>query len=134
MLSKLEKIWWRTRQRFKRVEDPLLSAIDLGLSARAVFRRARHSPEYQSVFDKPNPLVSICVATYNRAILLRQRSVQSLLDQTYRNIEIIVVGDCCTDETAYVMAQINDPRLKFVNLEKRGEYPEESHLRWMVAG
>jgi len=80
------------------------------------------------------PLVSVCVATYNRARLLTERCIPSVLSQTYPNFELIVVGDCCTDETEELVAKINDPRLKFVNLPKRGSYPTDPLRRWLVAG
>jgi len=124
---------WAHHRR-KRLRDDYRSARDLGLGAVARFRRARATPEYQAAYDKPDPLVSICIATYNRAQLLRERSLRSALAQTYRNIEVIVVGDACTDETAQVMAQVDDPRVRFVNLAQRGDYPSEPELRWMVAG
>lgn len=57
-----------------------------------------------------------------------------MLAQTYTNIEILVVGDACTDSTPDVMAQVKDPRLIFVNLPVRGDYPADPRLRWMVAG
>jgi glycosyltransferase involved in cell wall biosynthesis len=125
---------WGVRRLFKPMEDSILNRIDPGLAPRAEFRRHRETPEYQAVFDKTEPLVSILIATYNRAELLRARSLQSCLNQTYRNIEIIVVGDACTDETSEVMAKVSDPRVRFVNLEQRGEYPNDPRLRWMVAG
>lgn len=125
---------WELRRLLKPLEDPLLNAIDPGVAARAEFRRQRDTPEYQAVFDKQEPLVSICIATYNRAALLRERSLRSSLAQTYSNIEIVVVGDHCTDETAEMMAAVSDPRVRFVNLRQRGNYPDDPQLRWMVAG
>lgn len=80
------------------------------------------------------PLVSVCVGTYNRGRLLAERCIPSILGQTYRNLELIVVGDACTDDTAERIAQFNDPRLRFVNLPVRGPYPEDPKRRWMVAG
>jgi hypothetical protein len=80
------------------------------------------------------PLVSVCVATYNRAQLLVERCIASVLEQTYRNLELIVVGDHCTDETAEAVSRIDDPRLRFINLPERGTYPSDPMLRWMVAG
>lgn len=48
----------------------------------------------------PNsPLVSIVVPTYNRLELL-QRLISSLLNQTYNNLEIIIINNGSTDETA----------------------------------
>jgi glycosyltransferase involved in cell wall biosynthesis len=80
------------------------------------------------------PLVTVAVATYNRAQLLTERCIPSVLGQTYDNLELIVVGDGCTDETEEAMAEIRDPRLTFVNLPERGTYPADPIRRWMVAG
>ena len=125
---------WAVRRLLKPLEDPFLNARDLGKEARAEFRLLRQTDEYQAVFEKPEPLVSICIATYNRARLLLDRSLHACLNQSYRNIEVIVVGDCCTDDTEELMAQISDPRVRFVNLKQRGDYPADPKLRWMVAG
>jgi hypothetical protein len=81
-----------------------------------------------------DPLVTVAVATYNRARLLTERCIPSVLGQTYDNLELIVVGDGCTDETEEAIAEIRDPRLTFVNLPQRGSYPAEPMRRWMVAG
>lgn len=110
------------------------SFIDMGLKALFSFKRVKRSQEYQKVFDKKDPLVSICVATYNRGDLLIQRSIKSILNQTYKNIEVIVIGDCCTDSTVDSLSKIDDSRLKFKNLAVRGVYPENKMHRWMVAG
>lgn len=80
------------------------------------------------------PLVSVCIPTFNRARLLTERAIPSVLAQTYENFELIVVGDGCTDDTSQRVADINDPRLRFVNLPERGDYPTDPDLRWMVAG
>lgn len=80
------------------------------------------------------PLVSVVVATYNRARLLTERCIPSVLAQTYANLELIVVGDGCTDRTEDAVAGIGDPRLTFVNLPRRGRYPQEERRRWLVAG
>jgi glycosyltransferase involved in cell wall biosynthesis len=132
--EQIQRIRRGARWLLKPAEDVFLNLRDPGLAARAEFRLQRETPEYQALFDKPEPLVSICIGTYNRAALLRDRSLRSCLNQTYRNIEIIVVGDACTDDTERVMAEVSDPRVRFVNLKERGKYPDDPHLRWMVAG
>jgi glycosyltransferase involved in cell wall biosynthesis len=80
------------------------------------------------------PLVSICVVTYNRARLLTERCLPSLLCQTYPKFELIVVGDRCTDDTEERVRKIADPRITFFNLWDRPEYPGDPKLRWMSAG
>lgn len=45
-------------------------------------------------------LVSVIIPTYNRYELLNH-SIKSVLDSTYKNIEIIVVNDCSTDNRYY---------------------------------
>ncbi len=114
--------------------DAALSAADLSPDFRDLVSKARSGPEYERPFEEPNPLVSICVATFNRSRLLVDRCLRSLVEQTYENIEILVVGDCCTDETEQAVAGLHDRRIRFVNLPERGRYPDDPRLRWMVAG
>lgn len=63
------------------------------------------------------PLISVVIPTYNRANTILQ-SVNSVLNQTYKNIELIVVDDCSTDDTLSKLNQINDSRLKIICHEK----------------
>jgi glycosyltransferase involved in cell wall biosynthesis len=60
-------------------------------------------------------LVSVVVATYNRSNVLRL-AIESVRWQTYPHWEMIVVGDCCTDDTAEAVASFKDPRVRFYNL------------------
>ena len=62
------------------------------------------------------PLVSVIIPTYNRAALVK-RAIQSVLDQTYDNFEVIVVDDASTDSTVTVIANIKDQRLKYIRHE-----------------
>lgn len=63
--------------------------------------------------------VSIIIPTYNRAKYLL-KSVMSAIDQTYQNIEILVVDDCSTDKTRQIMENIGDQRIKYIKLDKNG--------------
>ena len=114
--------------------DMLLSKVDLGDELYNTFNTARSSNNYQSVYAEREPLVTVCIATYNRSDLLLKRSLNSVLSQDYKNLEIIVVGDACTDETEALVSKINDSRVIFINLPERGHYPEDPLRRWMVAG
>ena len=67
-----------------------------------------------------NPLVSIIIPTYNRPNYL-QRAIESALNQTYSNLEIIVVDDCSTNNLLSIIEIFNDKRIKyFRNAENRG--------------
>ncbi|WP_258075099.1 glycosyltransferase family 2 protein [Brachyspira murdochii] len=48
------------------------------------------------------PLVSIIITTYNRAELLK-RAINSAVEQTYQNIEIIISDNASTDNTEDVV-------------------------------
>jgi hypothetical protein len=54
---------------------------------------------------KDGPLVSTVIPVYNRATLLVD-SVNSVINQTYRRVEIILVDDGSTDETPIVLADL----------------------------
>jgi glycosyltransferase involved in cell wall biosynthesis len=65
----------------------------------------------------PPPRVAICVPTYNRAPFLKTL-LGSLLDQTFRDFNLVVVDDQSTDETREVALSFGDPRLSYVRNEK----------------
>lgn len=64
-------------------------------------------------------LVSVVLPTYNRAGTI-VRAVRSVLNQTYANLELIVVDDGSTDATDKLLESIDDPRLKYVRMPKNG--------------
>jgi glycosyltransferase involved in cell wall biosynthesis len=59
------------------------------------------------------PAVSIAIATFNRAALL-PRAIASVRRQTVRDIEILVVDDGSSDNTAQVIAEIGDARIRYL--------------------
>jgi len=130
----LHRLLYLTVPPFREELDAVRSRVDVPSELIDEFNRSRSTADYNQVFEIPNPLVSVCVATYNRADLLVDRCLWSILNQDYGNIEVIVVGDCCTDHTAARIAEIKDPRLTFTNLPERGTYPTNPRWRWMVAG
>ncbi len=95
---------------------------------------ARQSDEYGASFTDEQPLVSVRIATYDRAEILFDRTLPSVFAQTYPHIEVIVVGDGCAEETVRRAAAVTDPRFRFVNLPHRGVYPADPAHRWLVAG
>lgn len=66
---------------------------------------------------KSTPLVSVIIPTYNWSSALKQ-TIISILNQDYKNFELLVIGDCCTDDSEQIVKSFNDPRIKWFNLEK----------------
>ncbi|MET8681417.1 CDP-glycerol glycerophosphotransferase family protein [Streptomyces sp. NPDC004647] len=65
------------------------------------------------------PDVTVVVIVYNDADRLN-RAVRSVLDQSLRNLEVIIADDCSTDGTADVARRLRaeDPRVRYVRLER----------------
>jgi len=64
-----------------------------------------------------NPVISVVMPTYNRAHLI-SRAIHSVLNQTYENLELIIVDDGSTDNTEQVVQSFNDTRLKYIKQPK----------------
>lgn len=94
----------------------------------------RATKEYEAVFANPKPLITVRIATYNRAEQVVEKAIKSILAQTYRKFEVIVVGDHCTDDTEDRIKALQDKRVTFINLPTRSRYPEDKYHRWLVAG
>lgn len=62
------------------------------------------------------PTVSVIIPTYNRAHLLR-RAMQSVLDQSYKDLEIIIVDDASNDMTQKFVSSIGDERVIYFRHE-----------------
>lgn len=94
----------------------------------------RDSDDYKKTFTNKQPLISIRIATYNRAQTLIDKAIASILKQTYQNFEVVIVGDHCTDDTEQKIKQLNDSRIRFYNLYNRSIYPEDRIDKWQVIG
>jgi hypothetical protein len=63
-------------------------------------------------------LVTVIIATYNWSVALKV-SIASVLAQTYRDFELVVIGDCCTDDSPEVVDSFHDARVRWHNLSVR---------------
>lgn len=68
-----------------------------------------------------NEYVSVIIPTYNRERLLK-RSIESVINQTYRNWELIIVDDCSTDNTKFLVESYmkEESRIRYVCMDKNG--------------
>ncbi len=69
-----------------------------------------------------NPLVSIAMATYNGEKFILDQ-INSILNQSYKNIEIIITDDCSTDNTQLILKELQSKNKQislFINHANRG--------------
>ena len=83
-------------------------------------------------------LVSIIMPSYNTAQYIN-RSIQSVISQTYKKWELIIVDDCSTDSTEKIVKEIQDARIFYVRNEKnvgaavsRNIALKMAHGRWIA--
>ncbi len=65
-----------------------------------------------------NPLVSVIMPVFNEERYVRA-AIESILEQTYQNLELIIVDDYSTDRSLEICASIGDPRIRLYS--KAGE-------------
>ena len=75
--------------------------------------------ENQKIFT---PKVSVFLPIYNKEKYIK-RSISSIQNQTLKEIEIVAVNDCSTDNTLKILKQLakNDSRKKIINNDKNHE-------------
>ncbi|HNY13366.1 MAG TPA: glycosyltransferase, partial [Candidatus Wallbacteria bacterium] len=67
----------------------------------------------------PEKLVSVIIPTHNRGDLITE-TIESVLAQSYKNIEIIVVDNGSTDDTEEIIKKISAPALRYIKQENSG--------------
>lgn len=64
-------------------------------------------------------MISIITPTYNRAHLI-SKMVNSVISQTYKEWELLVIDDGSTDQTEKVLLRTNDPRIRYFKEKNQG--------------
>lgn len=104
---------------------PVLRTDDQAFIAAAVARAGRHvvGDRVYTEYERPisSPLVTIVVPAYNAESYI-DRCIGSLVSQTYRNLEIIIVDDGSTDATASMCDAwaAKDCRIRVIHKENGG--------------
>jgi len=118
--------------------DAVLQALEIlhddDPGARRRLLELRTDPSYSAAFTAADPLVSVVIPTWNRIGTLIDRAIPSALEQTHRNIEVIVVGDASPPEIGHAVEALGDPRVVFHNLTLRGPYLEDRFGAWLASG
>lgn len=85
-----------------------------------------------------NDLVSIIMPSYNTALYIKE-TIQSVLDQTYQNWELIIVDDCSTDNTDEAVTSIKNEKIRYLKNDKnsgaavsRNRALREAKGRWIA--
>jgi glycosyltransferase involved in cell wall biosynthesis len=73
-----------------------------------------------------NPLVSVIIPAYNAAQYIAE-AIYSALNQTYKELEVIVVDDGSTDGTSDIIQGINDSRLILIKQHNKGGSAARNH-------
>ena len=71
-------------------------------------------------------MVSVIIPVYNRAKTIK-KSIDSVLNQSFQDIEVVVVDDGSTDDTALIVKEISDPRVRYYYQENMGACVARNH-------
>lgn len=111
---------------------PMLRAlVDDEAANRRRLWRLREQPDYALAYTEDEPLVTISIPTHDRVELLMERSLPTLLAQTYEHLDILIVGDRATPELEAAVRGVKDPRVRFANVTTRVRQP--TGRRWLTA-
>jgi glycosyltransferase involved in cell wall biosynthesis len=79
--------------------------------------RKLNQPEVTTVYNKD--LISVILPVYNGETYIRS-AIQSILNQTYENFELIIINDGSKDNTSNIISSIKDKRIKLFNYNNSG--------------
>ena len=114
----------------ERLWELLVTLVADEPGARRAVEAARRLPDHAAAWDDPDPLVSVCLPTTQRLDTLLGRSLPSVLAQTHRNLEVLVVGDAVDDAYLQAVRDVGDDRVRVLRTTYRVPY-DDPHRRWL---
>lgn len=94
----------------------------------------RLTSAYAAVFDDPEPLISVRIASFSKTEELIDVAVRSVLQQSYPRFELIIVNDGPNPATRAAIEKLNDSHIYYEEFPERNVYPFDPIARWRVAG
>lgn len=82
------------------------------------------------------PLVSVIITAYNRELYIKE-AIESVLNSTYNNLELIIVDDCSVDNTYFIAKSFEkkDNRVSvYLNSKNIGDYPNRNKAAGYATG
>jgi glycosyltransferase involved in cell wall biosynthesis len=80
-----------------------------------------------------SPKISVIINTYNRAHYLHQ-SIKSVLDQTFKDFELIIWDDGSEDNTSNIVSNFNDERIVYIKNNHIGQYKSRNKAMQIAKG
>ena len=80
-----------------------------------------------------NPLISVLIPVYNAEKYIRD-TLLSVTEQSYRNLEIIVLNDGSTDSSEDIIRSVSDDRIRYISRENRGVGSARNTLLSLASG
>ncbi|WDU83958.1 glycosyltransferase [Caloramator sp. Dgby_cultured_2] len=86
----------------------------------SLLKKVFNKLEYNKIEHKEKPLVSIVMTVYNKEKFLKD-AIESVLIQTYSNIELIIINDGSTDNSEEIIMKFNDSRIRYYKIKNAGQ-------------
>ncbi len=78
------------------------------------------------------PLITVLMPTYKGAAYLR-KTIDSILKQTFKNFELLIINDCSPDNTDEIISSYKDPRIRYIKNEHNLGISGSSNLGFSLA-
>ena len=75
-----------------------------------------------------NPLVSICIPAHNPPLAAFKKCLDSVINQTYKNLEIVISDDSGKENLKDAVAKFDDPRIVYLSKEAEGVHANREFL------